>query len=317
MSSLLHLGISACLLGERVRFDGGHKRDRFLCEALAPFVTWYPVCPERASGMGIPRDTVRLVRSASEIRLLAPRTNTDWSEAMRRTSDELIDELAVVELDGFIVKSKSPTCGLERVKVYPEGGGAPASDGIGAFTARLAAKLPHLPVEEEGRLRDPVLRESFLRAIFGYRRWKDEVASAPADAGRLVAFHGANKFLLHSHSPAHAQQLGQIVARVRDVGALRAAREYLRTFLAALRLRATVGRHVSVLTHMTGYFKNRISASARAELHESIADYRAGLLPRSVPMALVRHHAYENQISYLTGQSYFQPYPKLLMGGLA
>jgi len=316
MTDKLHLGISACLLGEQVRFDGGHKRDRYLKEVLAPFVVWHPVCPERSAGMGVPRETVRLVGSREGVRLVAPRSQKDWSDAMRDAGRELIADLAAHDLDGFVVKSKSPTCGLERVKRYGDDGGAPAADGQGMFATMLIEAMPTLPMEEEGRLRDPVLRESFLRATFGYRRWKQHVGASPSVAA-LVAFHGANKYLLHSHSPGHMRALGRLVARSKGMGALQAAHAYLNGFLAALRGRATVGRHVDVLTHMAGYFKNRIAGSARAELHESIADYRHGFVPRSVPMALLRHHAREQQIVYLSEQSYFQPYPKALMAGLA
>jgi uncharacterized protein YbgA (DUF1722 family) len=262
--------------------------------------------------MSIPRETVRLVAAPGGPRLIAPKSSHDWTDAVRSYSGKALDRLEQQDLDGFVLKSRSPTCGMARVKVYPAAGGGSSKDGVGVFAEVLRQRMPLLPVEEDGRLNDPLLRENFLDAVFAYRRFKQLVAQ-PVTLARLVEFHASNKFLLHAHSPDHLSRLGKVVARAKADGVDVASRTYLSGYMQAMRVLATMKKHISVLQHMAGFFKQTLSSSARHELQESIDDYRAGLLPRAVPLALLRSHAREKEVGYLVRQTYFRPYPKQLL----
>ncbi len=312
MDSPLRVGVSACLLGQRVRWDGGHKSDAFLLGMLGRYVEWVPICPEVEVGLPVPRDTLRLVRRGAEVRMVMPRAGTDHTDAMKSYAARTADELAARDLCGFVVKKDSPTCGMARVKVYPENGGSPARDGRGLFAAALMARMPDLPIEEEGRLSDARLRENFVERLFAYRRLKTLFAARWTLAG-LVAFHSAHKLLLMAHSPAAYAALGRLVA-----GAKGQPREALRAryeseFMAALSVLATPGRHANVLQHMLGYVSPSLDADQRAEIEELIVDYRHQLVPLLAPLTLVRHHVRRLGVGYLLGQLYLEPNPKELM----
>jgi len=308
----VRLGVSACLLGHTVRFDGGHKRDRFLLEEVAPHAELVPVCPEVELGLGTPRETIRLVRSrdAADARLVAPRSGADLTEAMKSHAERRVEQLRGRDLDGFILKRSSPTCGMERVRVYAANG-MPTKDGVGVFARVLMERWPELPVEEEGRLNDPRLRESFFLRAFAYRRVKDALAEgyAPRD---LVEHHTREKLLLLAHDPASYSALGRLVAEagVRDRAELRA--RYVRTYMQALSRHASRGRHVNVMEHMTGYLRDAIDAEDRRDIARSIQDYRAGHVSLLVPLTLIAHHARRAGVRYLTGQRYLRPHPKEL-----
>jgi uncharacterized protein YbgA (DUF1722 family)/uncharacterized protein YbbK (DUF523 family) len=310
----IRLGISACLLGEPVRYDGGHKRDAFLTETLAPHVEWVPVCPEVELGLGIPRDPIRLVGDPIAPRLVEQRTGTDLTGRMRDYAAGRAHQLAALDLDGYVLKRASPSCGLWRVKVYRDTG-VPSGDGRGLFAAALVDRLPALPVEEEGRLSDPALRENFIERVFAMARWRAFVAGAP-DAGGLVQFHTAQKFAVLAHSPAQYTALGRLVA---DAGRARGRAfrdrldEYGRGLMAALTLRATRGRHANVLQHLAGFLKRDLAPDERAELGEVVDEYRRGLVPLIVPITLLRHHVRRLGQTYLEDQVYLNPHPKELM----
>jgi uncharacterized protein YbgA (DUF1722 family)/uncharacterized protein YbbK (DUF523 family) len=306
----IRLGVSACLLGEAVRYDGGHKRDVFLTETLAPFVQWVPVCPEVELGLGVPRDTLRLVGDGRAPRLVVERTGQDLTATMQRFARGRLDELAPLDLDGYVLKRASPSCGLFRVRVYGETG-VPGAAGRGIFAAALVERFPALPVEEEGRLNDPAIRENFIERVFAMARWRAFAARRPR-ARDLVAFHAAQKFAVLAHSPAHYARLGRLVAAA---GALTGAMlaEYAQLLMEALAVRATRTRHVNVLQHLAGFFKTRLEADERAELVEVIAEYRHGLVPLIVPITLIRHHVRRLAIAYLRDQVYLSPHPKELM----
>jgi len=305
------LGISACLLGQKVRYDGQHKRDEFCVDMLGPFVEWRPVCPEVEVGMGTPRPSIRLIGRSESPRLVAERTGVDWTEAMAALAEARVAALAGEDLCGFVVKKDSPSCGLERVRVYPASGGVPRRDGTGAFVRVLQARLPLLPVEEEGRLKDPGLRESFVERVFAYRRWKALLAGG-ATRGALVAFHTAHKLALLSHSPDGYRKLGRIVAAAKGRPLRQVTDEYGALFMAALGKVASRGRHVNVLTHMAGYFEEAPQAD-RSELAEGIADFGRGHVPLVVPLTLVRSQVRRHGVGYLAGQTYLDPDPKELM----
>jgi uncharacterized protein YbgA (DUF1722 family) len=260
--------------------------------------------------MGTPRPAIRLEKRAGEVRLVAPRTGADHTAAMQRYAERRVAALAKVDLDGYVLKKDSPSCGMERVKVY--GGAVAARAGRGAFAAVLLDALPLLPVEEEGRLHDLPLRENFVERIFAYRRLKDLFAGRWT-VGDLVRFHTAEKLLVLAHEPAAYTALGRLVAGAKGAPRAALAEEYARTYMGALAKLATRGRHANVLQHMAGYLKALASDDERQELQESITDYRRGLLPLIVPVTLVRHHVRRHRVAYLEGQRYLEPSPKELM----
>lgn len=304
------LGISACLLGQRVRYDGGHKHDLFLTETFGRFVDWVPVCPELEAGMGVPRETVRLVGAVDTPRMVAERSGKDWTAAMTAFAAKRSDDLAALDLSGYVLKKDSPSCGMERVRVY-EAKTQPTRRGRGLFAAALMQKLPLLPVEEEGRLNDPALRENFIERVFAYHRWR--TAETQRSRGGLVAFHTGHKYLLLAHSERHYRHLGRVVAGLKEKSLREVYDEYGRGFMEGLAVHASAKKHANVLDHMMGYFSKQLDPAERQELVELIADYRRELLPLIVPVTLIRHYVKKYAVAYLDGQVYLAPSPKELM----
>jgi uncharacterized protein YbgA (DUF1722 family)/uncharacterized protein YbbK (DUF523 family) len=294
-----------------VRFDGGHKRDAFLTETFGRFVEWVPVCPEVECGFGTPREAMRLVRAGPGVRLLTVKTSIDLTEAMERYSRSRVAALADEDLSGYVLKKDSPSCGLERVKVYDRHG-TPARGGRGLFAAALVEAFPHLPVEEEGRLADPRLRDNFIERVFAYWRLRGLFASRWT-VGDLVRFHTAHKLLVLAHAPERYRRLGRLVAGARGMARRNLEQRYVAGLMDALAELATTRRHTNVLQHMAGYFKDRLDAVSKRELAGTIDDYRRGLVPLVVPLTLIRHHARTLDVAYLAGQTYLEPHPKELM----
>ena len=307
----IRIGISRCLLGEKVRFDGGHKRDAFLTETFGRFVEWVPVCPEVECGLGTPREAMRLVRVEQGVRLLTVKTGIDRTNLVERFSRSRVSALAAENLSGYVLKKDSPSCGLERVKVYDRQG-SPARSGRGLFAAALVEAYPSLPIEEEGRLADPRLRDNFVERVFAYVRLRG-LFDGRWTVGGLVDFHTAHKLLLLAHAPEAYRRLGRLVAGARDVPRRDMERRYVAGFMDALAQLATTRRQTNVLEHMAGYFKGRLDAASKRELAQVIADYRCGLVPLVVPLTLVRHHVRTRDVTYLAGQTYLAPHPKELM----
>lgn len=307
----LRIGISACLLGEEVRFDGGHKRDAFLTGVLAPHVEWVPACPEVEVGMGTPRETLRLVRREGGTRMVTTRTAVDWTDAMRGWSTGRVEQIAGADLDGYVLKKDSPSCGMARVKVYGADGPG-ARDGRGVFAEVLLRRLPLLPIEEEGRLCDPRLRENFIERVFAYRRLKDLFRSKWTTRD-LVRFHTANKMALLAHSTVRYQELGRLVAGAKALGRPELRSQYERMFMDTLAVPATTRRHANVLNHMAGHFKEKLDAASRRELAAAIDEYLRGLVPLVVPLTLIAHYVRVHEVGYLAGQVYLQPHPRELM----
>jgi uncharacterized protein YbgA (DUF1722 family)/uncharacterized protein YbbK (DUF523 family) len=312
VESPLRVGVSSCLLGERVRWDGGHKKDAFLLGLLGRYVEWVPVCPEVEVGLPVPRDTLRLVRRGDAVRMVMPRAGTDHTDAMTAYAAGKAEELAALDLCGYVLKKDSPSCGMARVKVYPENEGSPSRDGRGLFAEALMRRLPNLPVEEEGRLSDARLRENFVERLFGYRRLKSLFAVRWKQAD-LVAFHSAHKLLLMAHSPAAYASLGRLVAGAKGQPREAVRARYETEFMAALATLATPGRHANVLQHMLGYVSPSLDRDQRAEIEELIVDYRRQLVPLLAPLTLLRHHVRRLGVAYLLGQVYLEPNPKELM----
>ena len=308
----IRIGISACIVGQEVRFSGGHKLDRFIRDTLGSFVEFVPVCPEVDIGLGVPRESLRLRRRKDDkIALVAPKSDSDHTAAMKRYATRKVRELADLDLCGFIVQKGSPSCGMERVKVYPaKGNGAPAKSGRGRFTEVLMDKMPLLPVEEDGRLNDPVLRENFIERVFAYRRLR-HLFSGRWTIGQLVDFHSNEKLLLMAHSSY--RPLGQLVARAKELPRAEVKSEYQRLFLAAMSRKTTVNKHVNVLQHISGYFRRDLDESSRAEVHDLVEAYRKRLVPLVVPITLMKHHARKLGLDYLERQTYMSPHPRELM----
>lgn len=309
MTDRLRLGISACLLGEPVRWDGGHKRDRFLVDTLSRHVEWVPFCPEVDAGFGTPREPIRLVSSAAGV-IATTRSGDDVTAPLARAAARLMRQAESADLSGFVLKSKSPSCGLERVKIYAPRGTS-STPGRGLFASALAARLPLLPVEEEGRLSDPRLRENFVERIFAYRRLR-ELFDGRWTVGGLVRFHTAHKLTLMAHSPVAYRRLGRFVAGAAARPRAEVRAEYERGFMDALAVVATPKKHADVLSHMLGYFKTSLDADARGELASTIEDYRLERVPLVVPLTLFRHHVRRVGVPYLAGQVYLDPHPREL-----
>ncbi|MCB2224675.1 MAG: DUF523 and DUF1722 domain-containing protein [Actinobacteria bacterium] len=309
MTERLRLGISECLLGRKVRWDGGHKHDRYLTDTLGEWVEWVPTCPEVEIGLGTPRPPIRIVATGKGDRLVVRKTGEDITGRMTAWAEQALEGFAGV--DGFVLKKDSPSCGMERVRRH-HGDQQVTRDGRGVFAAALLERYPLLPVEEEGRLNDPGLREHFVARVFAYRRWKDFLATGPS-AGALVAFHAANKMALHSHHPGEYRALGRLVAGAGTTGLGALLDEYGTAMMHLLRHRATRKRHTDVLQHLAGHLKKEIDAEDRAELAELIESYRQGVVPLVVPLTMLRHHARRHGSEWLRSQTYLQPYPDELM----
>jgi len=308
----IRVGISACLLGEEVRFDGGHKRDPFLTEEFGRFVEWVPVCPEVEAGFGTPREAMHLRRSKGELRLVTVKTDRDVTAPMERLIGRRIPALDAAGLSGYVLKKNSPSCGLERVKVYDSNGALSSEKGRGLYADALISRFPLLPVEEEGRLSDPRLRENFVERVFAYSRLQ-VLFRGRWSARSLVQFHTAHKLILMAHSPDAYRRLGALVAAPQQLSRADLQQRYAHEFMRALAVIATPRRHANVLQHMAGYFKERLDRESKAELQSTIEDYRRGLLPLIVPITLLRHYVRVHGVEYLAGQLYLQPHPKELM----
>ena len=309
----IRIGISSCLLGQKVRFDGGHKRDDFLTGTFSNYVEFVPVCPEIEAGFGTPREPMRLVRddAGAAVRLITVKTGIDLTSRLAVFSRRRAKQLEAEDLCGYVLKKDSPSCGMERVKVYDHNM-VPSKIGQGLFAEALIARFPFLPVEEEGRLVDPQLRDNFVERVFAYRRLRDLFESRWT-TGSLVAFHTAHKLTLMAHSIAAYQQLGRLVASAKGTPRDQLRARYTEGFMTALAAIATPKRHTNVLQHMAGYFTKLLDAPSRAELASAIEDYRLGLVPLIVPITLLRHYVRQHGMTYLAGQVYLDPHPKELM----
>lgn len=308
--SKIRIGISACLLGHRVRFDGGHKHDPYLTMTLGQFFDYVPVCPEVECGLGVPREAMRLVGDPNRPRLVTVKTGRDMTDRMEAWARVRLRELEDQGLCGFIFKSKSPSSGMERVKVYGPGGKV-RKDGVGIFARMFMEHFPLVPVEDEGRLHDPALRENFIEMVFALQRWREAKASG-AGYGRVVEFHTKEKLLIMSHSPSHCRALGKLVAHGKTMPQDQFLAEYERGLVSALRLKATVAKHTNVLLHAMGYFKKALTPSQKAELLELIQWYREGMVPLIVPITMLNHYVRTLGQPYLAVQTYLNPHPLAL-----
>jgi uncharacterized protein YbgA (DUF1722 family)/uncharacterized protein YbbK (DUF523 family) len=307
MENKIRLGISTCLLGENVRYDGGHKRDRFIIDTLGQFVEFVPVCPEVECGLPVPRESMQLAGDPESPRLVTSRTKIDHTEKMLNWARKRVEELEKENLCGFIFKSNSPSSGMERVKIYNEYGMAQKT-GIGMFARIFMDHFPLIPVEEDGRLHDIKLRENFIERIFVLKRWR-ELLSHHQSRGKLVAFHTEHKLLILSHSQKHSRILGKLVAEAKKIPAEQLYSQYQLIFTEALQLKTTIKKNINVLQHMMGYFKKQLSAEEKRELLETLDQYRNEYIPLIVPVTLIKHYVRKYDQPYLKQQLYLNPHP--------
>jgi uncharacterized protein YbgA (DUF1722 family)/uncharacterized protein YbbK (DUF523 family) len=299
--------VSACLLGERVRYDGGHKRDAFLADILGPHVEWVAVCPEVECGMGTPREPIHLVERDGHLRLVGVGSGRDHTDRMAGYAEARVQRLNGEGLSGYVFKQQSPSCGVGGVPVSMANG-ASSVTGTGLFARELMARYPELPVEEEGRLQDPRVRNHFIERVLAYDRLR-QFFDAPWTVGQLVRFHTVHKLTLMAHSPTAYRRLGRLVAAARGIPRARLQGQYSAGFMAAISCPTTPAQHVDVLQHAAGHFKEVLDERARRKLLQCVDDYRTGSVPLEVPVALVRRLAREHDVGYLAAQTYFEPDP--------
>ena len=307
------IGISRCLLGDEVRYDGGHKRNPLLVDTFGRYVDWVPVCPEVEMGMGTPREAIHLVASAdgvpsgnTRVRLIGVRSAHDWTPAMDRWRRQRLRELADADLSGYVLKKDSPSCGLQGVRVT--GAAGITRSGRGLFAQALVDTMPNVPLEDESGLEDPRVRENFVERVFAYQRVRRFFAGTWTTAD-LVGFHMAHKLQLLAHSRQAHAALGRLIARAKDLTRREVASLYERTFMDALRKMATPSRHAAVLHLIVGHLKRQLDEASRHELLSAIEDHRKGFVPLIVPLMLIRHHVRHHEVESLRGQMYLEPHP--------
>jgi uncharacterized protein YbgA (DUF1722 family)/uncharacterized protein YbbK (DUF523 family) len=306
----IRIGVSACLLGKKVRYDGGHKQDPYITGTLGQFFEYVPVCPEVEYGLSVPREPMHLADSVEEPRLVTIHTGIDHTAGMKEWAADKLDELARQGLSGYIFKSKSPSSGMRGVKVYM-GSGPPVHRGVGIFAAAFMKRFPLIPVEDEGRLHDPGLRENFIERVFVFERWREFTENKPS-LGGLVDFHARHKLLVMAHSPKHLSALGRLVGNAKKYGQ-DLGNTYIETLMEGLRLIATSRKNTNVLHHITGYFKKDLTGDEKKELLGVIDWYHRELIPLVVPVTLLNHYARRYDKPYLKGQYFLNPHPVELM----
>ncbi|SDH19919.1 Uncharacterized conserved protein YbgA, DUF1722 family [Vibrio xiamenensis] len=310
MDSQILVGISACVLGEKVRFDSGHKASAFVNKELSPYLRFVAVCPEVGIGMSVPRPTIRLISDKQRIALVETKdASKDYTDAMQSYANQKVDGFLDQPLCGYIVCAKSPTCGMERVKVY--GNNHAEKSGVGLYTQVLLERMPWLPVEEDGRLNDPVLKENFITRVFCLADFYQSMGDEPT-RGKIIDFHSRYKLTLMAHHPDSYRELGRLVAHIADYDLDDFVARYRLGLMNAMAHRATRKNNTNVLMHLQGYFKRALGKKEKAELRKVIDDYRVGLLPLLAPLTLIKHYLHTYPDPYLADQRYFQPYPEEL-----
>jgi len=310
MEHIIRLGVSSCLLGQEVRYDGGHKRNAYVLNNLSRYFEFVPYCPEVAIGMGVPRPPIRLVRANDGIHAVGiDDSSMDKTDALRDYGFEVAGQLQ--NIAGYILKKDSPSCGMERVRVFDKNN-VPAKTGIGIYAATLMECHPNLPFEEEGRLMDPVLRENFIERVFVYYRWQQMLAEGLSPSA-LVEFHAAHKFNILAHDDQAYRYLGRLVADAGKEHLHSLGSSYVDILMQALKKPATRKRHTNVLMHVMGYLKDYIDSDDKQELLEVLEKYRLGQVPLIVPITLLKHHLRKHPQPYIDQQYYMNPYPEELM----
>jgi uncharacterized protein YbgA (DUF1722 family)/uncharacterized protein YbbK (DUF523 family) len=305
--SKIRLGISSCLLGNAVRYDGGHKLDHYFAETLGNYIDWIPVCPEVECGLPVPREPMHVVGEPEDPRLVTVQTRVDHTSRVKIWAKTRFAELEHEELCGFVFKSRSPSCGMRGIRIHTKSG-RPSATGSGIFADAFVKRFPLMPVENNERFHDPLVRLNFIERIFTYRRWQDYIRNDGSLNG-LVVFHTEHKLLIMAHSRKHYTTLGKIVAHAKRMRRDELRRKYFETLMEGMGCLATVKKNTNVLQQMAGYFKKALSVHDKRELQEVIGNYHDGLLPLIVPLTLLRHYATMHQEGYLSRQYYLNPHP--------
>lgn len=303
----IKIGVSSCLLGEAVRYNGGHSRDRFITDTLSHFVEFVPVCPEVECGFPVPREAFRLVGDPASPRFMTSKTGQDHTERMKRWCAKKVTELEKEDLCGFIFRKGSPSSGMRGVKVYTEKG-MPSRRGVGMFAHAFMEHFPLIPVEDDGRLHDPKLREHFIESVFVLKRWREILKPKPTRKG-FIDFHTRHKLLLLSHSPKHLRLMGRMVAGIKDYALEEFRAQYETSLMEAMNLKTTQKKNTDVLFHAMGFFKKLLSPDEKQELREIIENYRNNHVPLVVPVTLLNHYVRKYDQAYLKEQSYLNPHP--------
>jgi uncharacterized protein YbgA (DUF1722 family)/uncharacterized protein YbbK (DUF523 family) len=307
MDRVIKIGISSCLLGNAVRWNAGHKLDRFLTNTLGQFVDYVAVCPEFEAGFGVPRESMRLVGDPENPHLITFKTKMDHTDRMLRWARKRVKELEKEDLHGFIFKSDSPSSGMIRVKVYTDKG-MPVKKGVGMFAREFMAHFPLIPAEDDGRLHDAKIRENFIERIFTLRRWRETITSGKRMGG-LVDFHTRNKLLILSHSPKHYSVMGKLVAQGKQRPMKELYTQYEIALMESLALKTTSKKNLNVLQHLMGYFKKQLSKDEKQELLDVFNQYRQEFVPLIVPITLINHYVRKYDQQYLKLQTYLNPHP--------
>jgi len=312
MKEKIKIGMSSCLLGEEVRWDGDHKHDQYVRDVLGSYFDYVSICPEVDVGMGVPRETVALYGTLENPKMITKRSKTDWTKKMNHYTKDRIHELTKENLCGYVFKSKSPSCGIGKVPIYSEFGSSRMRHGSGMFASSFVKVFPLVPVEDEGRLHDPVIRENFIVRIFCFHRLQLLVRKS-FSIGSLVRFHTRHKFLILSHSRKKYDDMGQLVANAKKIKTAELKTRYSKLFMAALTYKSTPKKNTDVLLHMVGFLKKILTREGKKDILSVIEDYRNELLPLVVPVTLIYHQVKKHNIEYLLDQVYLNPHLKELM----
>ncbi|MCH2392301.1 MAG: DUF523 and DUF1722 domain-containing protein [Nitrospinales bacterium] len=312
MKEKIKIGMSSCLLGEEVRWDGDHKHDQYVRDVLGSYFDYVSICPEVDVGMGVPRETVALYGTLENPKMITKRSKTDWTKKMNHYTKDRIHELTKENLCGYVFKSKSPSCGIGKVPIYSEFGSSRMRHGSGMFASSFVKVFPLVPVEDEGRLHDPVIRENFIVRIFCFHRLQLLVRKS-FSIGSLVRFHTRHKFLILSHSRKKYDDMGELVANAKKIKTAELKTRYSKLFMAALTYKSTPKKNTDVLLHMVGFLKKILTREGKKDILSVIEDYRNELLPLVVPVTLIYHQVKKHNIEYLLDQVYLNPHPKELM----
>ena len=312
MTEKIRIGVSSCLIGEKVRWNGDHKQDRYVREILSRYFEYIPVCPEVEVGMGVPRETVALYGDPEKPSMISKKTQTDWTKPMEKYIKSRINTLSADDLCGYIFKSKSPSCGMGRVPLYSEFGSHKVKHGPGMFANAFINSFPLVPTEDEGRLNDPRIRENFIVRVFSFKRF-NLLLNEKFSLGQWVKFHTQHKFLLLAHSRKHYDDLGELVAHSKTIKPSELKKKYGELFMEALTSKSTPKKNTDVLLHMMGFLKKLLTKIEKEDILSTIEDYRSEILPLIVPVTLIRHQVKKHNIEYLNDQVYLNPHPKELM----
>ena len=312
MTEKIRIGVSSCLIGEKVRWNGDHKQDRYVREILSRYFEYTPVCPEVEVGMGVPRETVALYGDPEKPSMISKKTQTDWTKPMEKYIKSRINTLSADDLCGYIFKSKSPSCGMGRVPLYSEFGSHKVKHGPGMFANAFINSFPLVPTEDEGRLNDPRIRENFIVRVFSFKRF-NLLLNQKFSLGKWVKFHTQHKFLLLAHSRKHYDDLGELVAHSKTIKPSELKKKYGELFMEALTSKSTPKKNTDVLLHMMGFLKKLLTKIEKEDILSTIEDYRNEILPLIVPVTLIRHQVKKHNIEYLHDQVYLNPHPKELM----